>query len=46
MVTVSTERGWPMARAARFEGRIGQTVAESEAWFDEPAHPGARYRTS
>ena len=30
-----------MARAARFEGRIGQTVADSEAWFDEPAHPGS-----
>ena len=29
-----------MARASRFEGTIGKTVAESEAWFDEPPHPG------
>ncbi len=28
-----------MARASRFEGRIGRTVAESEAWFDEAPHP-------
>lgn len=27
-----------MTRASRFEGRIGRTVAESEAWYDEPAH--------
>jgi len=27
-------------RAERFQGRIGRTVAESEAWFDEPPHPG------
>ena len=31
-----------MARAARFEGRIGRTLAESEPWFDEPPHPGER----
>ncbi|MEZ5258896.1 MAG: arylsulfatase [Ilumatobacteraceae bacterium] len=24
----------------RFEGRIGRTLAESEAWFAEPPHPG------
>ncbi len=30
-----------MSRAERFEGRIGRTLAESEAWFDEPPHPGA-----
>ncbi|CAN5810210.1 arylsulfatase [soil metagenome] len=30
-----------MARASRFEGRIGLTVPESEAWFDEPPHPAA-----
>ena len=24
---------------ARFEGRIGRTLAESEAWFEEPPHP-------
>ncbi len=30
----------PQARSARFEGRIGRTVAESEPWFAEPAHPG------
>lgn len=29
-----------MTRPARFEGRIGRTVAESEPWFDEPPHPG------
>lgn len=27
-------------RAEEFRGRIGRTVAESEAWFDEPPHPG------
>lgn len=27
-------------RADQFRGRIGPTVAESEAWFDEPPHPG------
>jgi arylsulfatase A-like enzyme len=27
-------------RGERFHGRIGRTVAESEAWFDEPPHPG------
>lgn len=30
-----------MSRASRFEGKIGRTVADSEAWFDEPPHPGA-----
>ncbi len=30
-----------MTRASRFEGTIGRTVADSEAWFDEPPHPGA-----
>ncbi|MFN3258601.1 MAG: arylsulfatase [Ilumatobacter sp.] len=29
-----------MSRPSRFEGTIGRTVAESEAWFDEPPHPG------
>jgi arylsulfatase len=29
-----------MSRASRFEGRIGRTFADSEAWFDEPPHPG------
>ena len=29
-----------MTRAARFEGQIGRTVADSEPWFDEPPHPG------
>ncbi len=29
-----------MSRASRFEGTIGRTVADSEAWFDEPPHPG------
>ena len=32
--------GAAMPRAERFEGRIGRTVADSEAWFDEPPHPG------
>ena len=27
-------------RADEFRGRIGRTVADSEAWFDEPPHPG------
>lgn len=27
-------------RADEFRGRIGRTIAESEAWFDEPPHPG------
>ena len=30
-----------MARASRFEGTIGRTVADSEPWFDEPPHPGS-----
>jgi arylsulfatase len=29
-----------MARASRFEGRIGRTIADSEPWYDEPPHPG------
>ena len=29
-----------MTRAARFEGKIGKTLADSEPWFDEPPHPG------
>ncbi len=29
-----------MARAEQFHGRIGRTYVESEAWFDEPPHPG------
>jgi arylsulfatase len=29
-----------MSRGSRFEGKIGRTVADSEAWFDEPPHPG------
>ena len=29
-----------MSRPSRFEGTIGRTVAESEAWFDDPPHPG------
>ena len=33
-------RGWGMAQPVRFEGTIGRTVAESEPWFAEPAHPG------
>jgi arylsulfatase len=28
-----------MARPSRFEGTIGRTLADSEAWFDEPPHP-------
>ena len=30
-----------MTRPSRFEGTIGKTIADSEAWFDEPPHPGA-----
>ena len=30
-----------MTRPSRFEGTIGTTVADSEAWFDDPPHPGA-----
>jgi len=29
-----------MTRASRFEGTIGRTLAESEAWFDDAPHPG------
>lgn len=29
-----------MTRPSRFEGSIGRTVADSEAWFDEAPHPG------
>ncbi|MEZ5383608.1 MAG: arylsulfatase [Microthrixaceae bacterium] len=29
-----------MTRASRFDGRIGNTVAESEPYFDEAPHPG------
>ena len=29
-----------MTRASRFEGKIGKTINDSEAWFDEPPHPG------
>ncbi len=29
-----------MSRPSRFEGTIGRTIADSEAWFDEPPHPG------
>ena len=29
-----------MTRASRFEGTIGRTIADSEAWFDDPPHPG------
>jgi arylsulfatase A-like enzyme len=30
-----------VTRPSRFEGTIGHTIADSEAWFDEPPHPGA-----
>jgi arylsulfatase A-like enzyme len=30
-----------MTRPSRFEGKIGKTVADSEAWYDEPPHPGS-----
>jgi arylsulfatase len=30
----------PAPYAGRFEGRIGRTLADSEAWFEEPPHPG------
>ena len=36
----------PRPQGARFEGRIGRTLAESEPWFDEPPHPGELRRTS
>lgn len=28
-----------MTRPSKFEGRIGRTLADSEAWFDDPPHP-------
>jgi arylsulfatase len=28
------------AKAVRFGGKIGRTVADSEPWFEEPPHPG------
>ena len=34
-------QGDTVTRASRFEGTIGATLEESEAWFDEPPHPGA-----
>jgi arylsulfatase A-like enzyme len=30
----------PVSQRARFEGRIGRTLADSVAWFEESAHPG------
>ncbi len=30
----------PRPQGARFEGRIGRVLAESEPWFEEPPHPG------
>ena len=30
-----------MTRQSRFDGIIGRTLADSQAWFDEPPHPGA-----
>ncbi|MEO8267553.1 MAG: arylsulfatase [Ilumatobacteraceae bacterium] len=30
----------PAQRVGRFEGRIGRVLANSEAWFEEPPHPG------
>ena len=29
-----------MSRPSQFEGTIGRTIADSEAWFDDPVHPG------
>ena len=29
-----------MSRPSQFEGTIGRTIADSEAWFDDPPHPG------
>jgi arylsulfatase A-like enzyme len=29
-----------MTRPSRFAGKIGRTLAESTAWFDDPPHPG------
>jgi hypothetical protein len=29
-----------VTRQSRFEGTIGRTLADSQAWFDEPPHPG------
>ena len=29
-----------MTRPSRFEGTIGRTLADSQAWFDETPHPG------
>lgn len=30
-----------MTRQSRFQGTIGRTLADSQAWFDEPPHPRA-----
>lgn len=30
-----------MTRASRFNGKIGRTIADSEAWYDDAPHPGA-----
>jgi len=29
-----------VTRQSRFDGTIGRTLADSQAWFDEPPHPG------
>ena len=30
----------PAPQIGRFEGRISRVLADSEAWFEEPPHPG------
>ena len=30
----------PVPQVGRFDGVIGRVLAESEAWFEEPPHPG------
>jgi arylsulfatase len=41
LVLESTSGQEIMTRASRFEGTIGRTVADSQAWYDEAPHPGA-----
>ncbi len=36
----SSERFYMGEDSQQFKGQIGQTIAESEPWFQEPEHPG------
>ena len=44
VITLTPSSGVHMSELApqigRFEGRISRVLADSEAWFEEPPHPG------